>query len=230
MSDISYGKLLEDRIKEIFEERFGVKVNGKSDWLIKQIEALINQYPNLEQLDIYRLTLSEILSAIENYCDGAKASYDEKYDVLIIEPVVEDNFFTRKNLLLLFLFCAFGGISLFNLKVSHKCIDNTSYQNSGDFDDFIYNSKIINHLDKKTYHIITSVYSIFNFIYFLQDEKLNAYFSKATKEGAYKSLSLAEYIKIKDEQRKINDPLLNLYIINLIKFKNNYGSPTNKPN
>jgi hypothetical protein len=228
MSGVTYGKLLDEKLRNVFSDRYGLQLKTPNDWLIKQFEVLINQYPQLKKLDFHRLTLSEICSAIENYCDGSKAVYDEEYDVLIVEPVVKETFFTRKNFLLLFFLCAFGGIPLLKFKASHKHIDSINYRDSEDFDYFISNSKIINDLNNKSYHFITSVYSIFHFIYFLQDKQLDKYGSRPTKKGCYMDTSLAEYIRIKDQQRDINDPFLDVYANNLPQFKNDDYSLTNR--
>lgn len=228
---MTYGQLLDEYLRGVFSDRYGLKLNTSNDWLIKQIEALISQYPRLNGLDFYGLTLTEIYSAIENYCDGAKANYDEEFDVLIVEPVVEETFFTRKNFLLLFFLCASGGIPLFQLKGSHKYIDSLYYRDSQYFDNFIINSKITNDKKNKTYHFIASIYSIFHFIYFLQDDTLSKYGSKPTKERSYIDTSLAEYIRIKDQQIAINDPYLDVYVNNSPQFKNgDYSLTTKKKN
>ncbi len=226
MSNVSYAQLLEDRLREILSDRHGVLLSTSNKWLIDQIETLINGYPELQKLDLYRLTLPELYSAIENLCGGASAVYNEQYDVLFVEAVVEETFFNRTTFILIFLLCVLAGISLFKVKASHEYIDSLSYRDAIYFDDFISNSKIINDLEKKAYYFNTSIYSIFHFIYFLQDEKLEKYGSRKTKEGVYKNMPMAEYIKIKSEKVVINDPFLDIYINNFPDFKKDSGSLT----
>jgi hypothetical protein len=216
MSEMSYAQLKEEKLREIFKEKYPTlsSFSYPNQFMIEQIESILESFPLLKTLNFNELSIKSLLSLIETLIDDVKVFTNEDNTVLIVEANVTKPFITMKEFIVMFLFSALTGFSLFHFIFTKKKLETIDFKDVEAFP-YIYNNSVVltNH-KKQQYHFFMSLSSFITDIYTSIEAFLN------TKELTVKSTqkcgdtSIANYIDSGEANKDIDDSVLTDYLQN----------------
>lgn len=235
MSELSYAQLTEAKFRFFLIEKHPTlsSFSYPNQWLIDQIESILEAYPELKTFNYHQLGINALRSLIKKYIKDAKVFFVQNDEVLVIEAEPTKSFLSMKEFLILYMLSALNGISLFHLIFSKKKMETIQCKDLGSFSYIYDNSVVFCNEDKQQYHFITSIAATINHIYVMPDEFIKKITSLSKLPNKFGDSTVADYIENNELPVNIEDEHLIKYLkktpkdINTAKLSKSKNS--NKP-
>lgn len=194
-TELSNAELIEQAIRSNINKKSGIKLlETSNDWVVEQIEMLLNCYPILRKYNYKTMGLEKLYALILTLSDHLEMDYEEQDDLLFVEYTNElISIMPLKEMFLWLLLGAFKGKSHVHFKFDECVLNRLKIDKKGAIDYLCDNSYLIPVPEKKEYNFIMSIASVLCFNYKKLDPIINTILS--IQKNSNKDLSLLNYIE-----------------------------------
>lgn len=203
-TELSNAELIEQAIRNNIKKKSGMKLlETTNDWVVEQIEMLLNCYPILRKYNYKVMGLEKLYALLLTLSEHLEMDYEEQEDILFVEYSNElKSIMSLKEMLIWVLLGAFKGKSHIHLKFEESVLKEIKIDNQGAIDYLCDNAYLIPVPEKKEYHFVMSIASVLSFDYKAQDSIVKTILSLQKKNN--QSLSLLSYIEYRNTGRNID--------------------------
>lgn len=213
MYNLPLGYLIEEYTRSKLQEKHPELsvFSSRNDWIIQQIESLLEEYPILKTLNYQELSANDLLRIITTQIKYVEVISHENNDVLVVFSEPTSPFLSRKDLILIILLCIVSDFSICHFIFNTKKLDCIDCQ---DHEAFFYlheSSAIFKNEDKNQYHLISSLKTLMSYLYLY--EQPNKVISKLNNfNNIFNGCSIAECIDKQNNKQNIDDEKLKNYL------------------
>lgn len=203
-TELSNAELIEQAIRNNINKKSGVKLlETRSNWVVEQIEMLLNCYPILRKYNYKTMGLEKLYALILTLSEHLEMNYEEQEGLLFVEYSDElKSIMSLKEMFLWVLLGAFKEKTHIHFKFEESVLKKIQIDNQGAIDYLCDNSYLIPVSEKKEYHFIMSIASVLSFDYKKQDSIINTILS--LQKNSNKHLPLLNYIEYRSTGRNID--------------------------
>lgn len=203
-TELSNPQLIEEAIRNNINKKSSVKLlETRSDWVVEQIEMLLNCYPILRKYNYKIMGLEKLYALILKLSEHLEMDYEEQDDLLFVEYTNElKSIMSLKEMFLWVLLGAFKGKSHVHFKFDECVLNKLKVDNKSAIDYLCDNSYLIPVGEKKEYHFIMSIASVLSFDYKKLDQIVNTILS--IQKNNNKHLTLLNYIEYRRTGQNID--------------------------
>lgn len=208
-TELSNAELIEQAIRANINKTSGIKLlETSSDWVVEQIEMLLNCYPILRKYNYKTMGLAKLYALILSLSEHLEMEYEEQDDLLFVEYTNElKSIMSLKEMFLWVLLGAFKEKSHIHFKFDEYVLNKLKVDNRSAIDYLCDNSYLIPAPEKKEYHFIMSIGSVLSFDYKKLDPIINTILS--IQKNNNKHLTLINYIEYRRTGQNIDlNPVL----------------------
>lgn len=203
-TELSNAQLIEEAIRNNINKKSGVKLlEIRSDWVVEQIEMLLNCYPILRKYNYKIMGLEKLYALILSLSEHLEMDHEEQDDLLFVEYTNElKSIMSLKEMFIWILLGAFKGKSHVHFKFDECVLNKLKVDNKRATDYLCDNSYLIPVPEKKEYHFIMSIASVLSFDYKKLDPIVNTILS--IQKNNNKHLTLLNYIEYRRTGQNID--------------------------
>ena len=203
-TELSNAELIEKAIKNNINQTSGIKLlETSSNWVVEQIEMLLNCYPILRKYNYKTMGLEKLYALILKLSEHLEMDYEEQDGLLFVEYTNElKSIMSLKEMFLWLLLGAFKGKSHVHFKFDECVLKQIKIDKQGAIDYLCDNSYLIPVAEKKEYHFIMSIASVLSFNYKKLDPIVNTILS--IQKNNIKHLTLINYIEYRRTGQNID--------------------------
>jgi hypothetical protein len=202
MTELTDAEFIENEIRNNINARAELKLKEPSDWIIEQIETLLNSYPILRQFNYKKMNLEDLLALVESLSEFLEMEYIEDEDIIHADLTEMLTLFSLQELILWITLALLKNKSHIHFKFSEKLFHDTKISENNAIDYLCDNSYHMSVSSQKELHFTLSVVSIFSFDYNNEDSILTSL--KSIQKLHKKDLSLLEYIAYRKTGQNID--------------------------
>ena len=180
-----------------------LKLNEPNDWVIQQIEILLNSYPFLRSINYKVMSLDELQAKVQRLFESLGMKYTEEDDLIFVDLTEMQTFFSLKEMIVWLIIASLAEKSHVHFKFDKKLFNDVKVSEANVIDYLCDNSYFIANSAKKECHFILSVTAILGFDYNNQDDIVSSL--KSIKQQHKKDLSLSAYINYRKFGQNIDD-------------------------
>jgi len=193
---------LEKLLLNKMEKKSGIKLKS-NNWMVTELESLLNCYPKLRKYNYKKMSLDEIKALIQSLSEYLEIQYSEDDDLILVDLTEKKKFITLRELIMWLIIASLTDKSHVHFKYSEELINNMKVSEASAIDYICDNSYFIINRVKGECHFILSVAATLSFDYSKQDKIINTLVS--IQKRSNKNLSLSAYINYRNYGQNIND-------------------------
>lgn len=193
-------------IEKILEESIytttGLRLQP-NQWLIDEIEKLLNCYPLLRKFNYKVMGLSGLQALIQSLSESLEMKYSEDDDLLFVDLTEMKTLFSLKEMILWMIIASLNNKSHVHYKLDEQLLNEMKVSEFKAIDHLCDNSYFIANSTKKECHFTLSIAAVLSFDYKNQDSIINSI--KSIQNKRKKGLSVIEYINYRKVGQNINN-------------------------